>query len=180
LTDVATYIALLRGINVVGSHRLPMQDLKGLLEKSGCAGVQTYIQSGNAIFQYPASDVGQLAKRLGAAVLKRHGFEPRVFVLSRAELARAVAANPFPQADAAPKTLHLFFLSARPAKSCLAAMEAFRTPNERVALVGRTFYLLTPDGFGTSRLAQRAERLLGVEATARNWRTVKTLLAMAD
>ena len=58
-------------------------------------------------------------------------------------------------------------------------MEALKAKSERFALKGKVFYLHTPDGFGTSKLAARAERLLGVEATARNWRTVTTLLDIA-
>ena len=64
-------------------------------------------------------------------------------------------------------------------KPDLKSLEALKTHTERFVLKGRIFYLHTPNGFGTSKLAKRAERLLGVDATARNWRTVKTLLAMA-
>ncbi len=174
-----TYIALIRGINIVGRRRLPMQDLRVLMGKHGCADVQTYIQSGNAIFRSNVADVRQLSKRLSTAVLKTHGFEPQVLVLSAGELAKATAGNPFPQADANPKTLHLFCLAERPVRPDLAALEAVKSKTERYALKGKIFYLLTPDGFGISKLAERAERARGVAAPARNWRTVRTLLAMA-
>jgi uncharacterized protein (DUF1697 family) len=75
--------------------------------------------------------------------------------------------------------VHLFFLAERPKELNLKSLEALRAKTERFALKGRVLYLHTPDGFGKSKLAARAERLLGVEATARNWRTVTTLLAMA-
>jgi uncharacterized protein (DUF1697 family) len=58
-------------------------------------------------------------------------------------------------------------------------MEALATDTERFALKGKVFYLYTPDGFGTSRLSARIDRHLGVQSTARNWRTVTTLLEMA-
>ena len=173
-----TYIALFRGINVVGSNLLPMKELKLVLEKDGCIDVQTYIQSGNVIFRSPMSDAARLANRLTAAVSRSHGFEPRVVVLTRGELERAAAGNPFPEAGENPKSLHLFFLTGRPKRPDLKSFEALRL-TERFELKGRIFYLHTPDGFGTSKLAKRAERLLGVEATARNWRTVTTLLEMA-
>ncbi|HEY6362083.1 MAG TPA: DUF1697 domain-containing protein [Vicinamibacterales bacterium] len=174
-----TYVALFRGINVVGSHMLPMKELKLVLKQNGCLDVQTYIQSGNAIFRSALSDVGRLAKRLAVAVSKSHGFEPRVLVLTRAELEDAAAANPFPQASENPRSLHLFFLAEPPRTPNLEACQALKTRTERFELKGRVFYLYTPDGFGASTLAQRAERLLGVAATARNWRTVTTLLQMA-
>jgi uncharacterized protein (DUF1697 family) len=174
-----TYIALFRGINVGGSHMLPMKELKLVLEQNGCSDVQTYIQSGNAIFRSTVSDAGRLAKRLAAAVSKRYGFEPRVLVLTRAELEKAAAGNPFPEANENPKSLHLYFLTEPPTKPDLKACEALKTKTERFALKGSIFYLHTPDGFGTSKLAQRVEGVLGVATTARNWRTVTTLVEMA-
>ena len=176
---LTTYIALFRGINVGGSNLIPMKQLKEVLEEHGCVDVQTYIQSGNVIFRSGMSDAARLAKRLTAAVSKSHGFEPRVLVLTRDELASAAAGNPFREADENPKSLHLFFLAERPKKPDLKSLEALKAKTERFHLKGSIFYLHTPDGFGVSKLAQRAERLLGVDATARNWRTVTTLLDMA-
>jgi uncharacterized protein (DUF1697 family) len=175
-----TYIALLRGVNLVGRNRLPMKDLKLVLEQCGCVDVHTFVQSGNAIIRSGVDDTSGLEKRVAAAVFQRHGFEPRVLVLPRSALARAAAANPFPEAADNPTSVHLFFLAARPRKPDLAGMDAIKAKSERYALKGKVFYLHTPDGFGTSRLASRAERLLGVDATARNWRTVTTVLQMAS
>jgi len=174
-----TFIALFRGINVGGRHALPMKELKLVLEKNGCVDVRTYIQSGNVIFRSAMSDAAGLAKRLTAAVSRSHGFEPRVLVLTRGELESAAASNPFPEAGQNPTSLHLFFLAERPKQPDLTSFEAVKAKDERFALKGRIFYLHTPAGFGTSKLAQRAERLLGVEATARNWRTVTTLVELA-
>jgi len=174
-----TYVALLRGINVGGSHMLPMKDLKVLFEQNACVDVQTYIQSGNVVFRSAISDTGRLAKQVTAAVSKGRGFEPRVLVLTCSELVRAAANNPFPEADGNPKSVHLFFLAEPAKKADLKSMEALKAGTERFALKGKVLYLHTPDGFGISKLGARAERLLGVDATARNWRTVTTLLQMA-
>jgi uncharacterized protein (DUF1697 family) len=163
---------------VGGNRMLPMKALKALLEKNGCCDVQTYIQSGNAIFRTSVTDVATLARQISGAVLKGHGFEPRVLVLTRGDIEKAAAANPFPEADDNPKTLHLFFLTDTPKKADLTGLETLKAKRERFELKGRVFYLYTPDGFGTSKLAERAERLLGVAATARNWRTVTTLIDM--
>lgn len=173
------YIALLRGINVGGSHMLPMKDLKLLFEQNGCVDVQTYIQSGNVVFRSEISDAERLAKQVTSAVLKGRGFEPRVLVLTRRALERAAAGNPFPEAEDNPPSVHLFFLCELARKADVKSMEAIKAKTERFALKGKVLYLHTPDGFGKSKLAARAERLLGVEATARNWRTVTTLLEMA-
>ena len=179
MSRVKTYIALLRGINVVGRRIVPMKDLRLALEEAGCVDVQTYIQSGNVVFRSAVDDAAHLSKQLAAAVSGSHGFEPRVLVRTPAELERAAAGNPFPEADEDPKSLHLFFLDKPAKRPDLKSLEALKTHTERFVLKGRIFYLHTPSGFGTSKLAKRAERLLGVDATARNWRTVKTLLAMA-
>jgi uncharacterized protein (DUF1697 family) len=174
-----TYIALFRGINVGGSNMLPMKDLKVLLEQNDCADVRTYIQSGNAVFRCGARDAVRLATRLTAAISKSHGFEPRVLLLTQRELEQAAAGNPFGEARDTPKSVHLFFLAEPPTKPDLKGCEALKAASERFALKGSVFYLHTPEGFGTSKLAGKAEKLLGVAATARNWRTVTTLLEMA-
>ncbi|MBC7819117.1 MAG: DUF1697 domain-containing protein [Planctomycetaceae bacterium] len=173
-----TYIGLFRGINVVGRHIVPMKNLRLALEEAGCVDVHTYIQSGNVVFR-SALDAAHLSTQLAAAAFRGHGFVPRVLVRTLAEFERAAAGNPFPEADDDPKSLHLFFLAKPAKKPDLKSLGALKTNTERFVLKGRVFYLHTPSGFGTSKLAKRAERLLGVDATARNWRTVKTLLSMA-
>jgi uncharacterized protein (DUF1697 family) len=173
-----TYVALLRGINLVGRNQLPMASLRSLLEQDGCVDVRTYIQSGNAIFRTRISDPERVATRLTAAIAKCHGFEPRTLVLTIDELETAAAGNPFKRAADDPRRVHVFFLAEAPAKPDLKRLDAIRS-TERYALKGRAFYLHTPDGFGTSKVAERVERALGVAATARNWRTVTTLIEMA-
>lgn len=173
---MTTRIALLRGINIGGNHLLPMKQLKDLLEQLGCSEVRTYIQSGNVVFR-SAADATTVERDLTAAIDASHGFAPRVLVLSAEEFAATAAANPFAAAVDAAKTVHQFFLAA-PTKATTTAFAALAT-TERFEVHDRCFYLHTPDGFGKSKLAERAERLLGVAATARNWRTVSTLVEMS-
>ena len=174
-----TWIAFFRGINVVGSNTMPMKQLVSLLEAAGARKVKTYIQSGNVVFQHSMGDAARIAVRLRQAVAEARGFEPRVLVLTVEELEKAVASNPFSGAAAAPKALHLFFLDGEPRSPDLEALNVTKTASESFALHGKVFYLHTPEGFGVSKLAQRVERLLGVDATARNWRTVTTVLELA-
>ncbi|MGH9159309.1 MAG: DUF1697 domain-containing protein [Vicinamibacteraceae bacterium] len=173
------WIAFFRGINVGGNNMLPMKELAALLGKQGLADVRTYIQSGNVVFRSAKASAPALEKQIGGAVRKAHGFEPRVIVLTVAELERAMRSNPFPEADANPKALHLFFLTQKPSSANLDALTSLKAGREAFALIDKVFYLYTPDGFGTSKLAERAVRHLGVEATARNWRTVGKVLDMA-
>ena len=165
----------------MGTNKLPMKDLAQLLRGLKFRDVRTYIQSGNAVFASAgaADTAGSLAARIGAAVERQFNFRPYVVLLPARAVAQAVAKNPFPEGEAVPTSLHLWFLEERPAAAGPAALEACRAASERFALRGKVLYLHAPEGFGTSKLAARAEKALGTRGTARNWRTVTTLLAMA-
>ena len=175
-----TCIALFRGINVGGKNVLPMKDLRSALEDIGARNVQTYIQSGNAVFRTDETDVQLLADRIRTLIGERHGFEPHVLVLTLQEMEDSVGSNPFPEAESEPKTLHFLFLDCAPEDPDPDGLESIKGELERFYLKGRTFYLHAPEGLGRSRLAARAERLLGVPATARNWRTVRKVLTLAQ
>jgi uncharacterized protein (DUF1697 family) len=95
------------------------------------------------------------------------------------DLARAAAANPYPEACGKPQYLHLWFLVQAPTAAAARSLEGVRAPSERFKVRDRVLYLHAPQGIGRSKLAARAEGLLGVSATARNWRTVTQLLELA-
>jgi uncharacterized protein (DUF1697 family) len=173
---MATWIALLRGIGG-GIRPLLMRDLVKALEGIGLKDVRTYIQSGNVIFSSGKSAT-RLSGDIERCIEKKFGFHSKTFVLSRDELRRAAAGNPFPQAVSEPKSLHLFFL-AQPAKTPqLDAMNEIKAKSEQFELTDKVLYFYAPDSFGTSKLAGKVERLLGVDTTARNWRTVGKLLEL--
>jgi uncharacterized protein (DUF1697 family) len=174
-----TWVALLRGINVGGKNILPMEDLVAILEEVGCQDVETYVQSGNAVFRSEEQDASSLSDMIEAAIGESRGFEPGVVVLGSEEVEGAVRSNPFTEAESEPKTLHVYFLASSPERPDLEALEGIKGYRERFVLDDRVFYLHAPDGVGRSRLAANAERLLGVPATARNWRTVRKVMEMA-
>jgi len=175
-----TYIALFRGINIVGHHSLPMQQLKSIMENIGYRHVTTYIQSGNVVFQTPDTASVKLAEKISKAIEKAQGFKPEILLLEKKDLQKAINANPFPQAEPEPKTLHVLFLASTPTSPDLDKMHAISTATERFKLTDRLFYLHAPDGVGRSKLAANAEKLLRVPATGRNWRTVCKLLEMVE
>ena len=177
---MARWVLFLRGINVGGNCPLPMKELVSLLEQQGCKNVRTYIQSGNAVFEASKAEATRGAKELGPAIRKKRGFEPRLHVLSVADLEAAAAGNPYAEAIAAePRLVHVFFLSGKPSADDLAAMTAAKASHEEFTLKGKYFYLHTPKGFGTSKLAASALKRLGDDCTARNWRTLTAVLALA-
>lgn len=173
-------IALLRGINVGGKHALPMKDLVAMLEELGARQIKTYIQSGNAVFVWNGKDSSRLANNLRAEIKKRRGFDPHVLLLELTDLASVIKQNPFPKAGEDSAALHAGFLAAVPESPDLKALESLKSDSERFRLVDRVFYLYAPDGVGRSKLAAKAEKLLGVPMTDRNWRTVNTLWKMAQ
>jgi uncharacterized protein (DUF1697 family) len=174
-----SYIALFRGINVGGKNILPMKQLVVILAGLGLENVKSYIQSGNAIFCCKAETAAGLPARIRAAIAEHAGFEPRVILLELAEMERAIGANPFPDAETDPKTLHLYFLAAEPDNPDIALLENLRQGKERYVLADQVFYLHAPNGIGRSKLAAQAEKALGVAVTARNWRSVTKIVAMA-
>jgi uncharacterized protein (DUF1697 family) len=176
-----TWIALLRAVNVGGRNKLPMKMLAAELEAIGLSAVKTYIQSGNVVFRCPSARTANLAAEIGAAIKAKFGFEIDVAVISAKGLAAAVRANPFPEsaAEMDGRTLHFFFLAKAPGAIDQGRLEAVRRQSERWQIKGTVFYLHAPEGFGDSKLAAQVERILGVTATARNWRTVRALLDLA-
>ena len=177
---MTTYIALLRGINVGGANILRMKELASVLGCMGLENVQTYIQSGNVVFQSTTTDANQLSQAIRTAVEKSHDLAPEVLVLSIDELHDAIASCPFTDGDPDPKTLHLLFLASIPVDPDLDRLDAIKSTSERYQLAGPVFYLHAPDGVGRSKLAANVERAIGVSGTARNWRTVTKLMSMAE
>jgi len=172
-------IALIRGINVGGRQRMAMPELVAVFEAAGCRDVATVIQSGNVVFRHPAAGSRSLQDSIGRRIERHFGFLPGIVYLRQQEFRQAMAANPFPAAEAAPDRLHLWFTHELPTAPDSKKMQSLAARGENVALVGRVLYLHAPEGIGRSKLAAAAERLLGVAATARNWRTVTRIAALA-
>ncbi|HEX6932181.1 MAG TPA: DUF1697 domain-containing protein [Streptosporangiaceae bacterium] len=184
-----THVALLRGINVGGGGKVPMAELRALLTTLGHADVKTYIQTGNIIFTPPHDDTGKLAAELQDAITSSFGVNTFAVVLTRAELAGVIAANPYPD-EPNPKWVHGVFLVDDPQQAqhdrvaAAVAAVAGRGSRDEAKIVGKTLYLHTPDGFGTSELAKdllmKNRRDPLAAGTARNWSTVTKLLALCE
>ncbi len=177
---MTTWIALFRGINVGGNNILPMKALKALLIDLGCEQPESYIQSGNVVFSTQEDDALKLSTAISDRIEADLGFRPDVLLLTVDQLQAAIEANPYPQATDDPKSLHLSFLTAPAATADLGAMTALKSDSESFRLTESVFYLHAPDGIGRSKLAAKVEKLLGVAATGRNWRTVCKIRAMLE
>jgi uncharacterized protein (DUF1697 family) len=184
-----THVALLRGINVGGHNKVAMADLRTVVESLGHGEVATYIQSGNVVFTSNDRDTAALAAGLERALEETLGVRSSVVVLSRDELAKVVADNPFPEEED-PRRLHATFRAAKLGAEDAAAVAAAerrardKGGRDQAKVVGRTVYLRTPDGLGRSELAAQLARSSPSDGdrggTTRNWATVTRLLAMLD
>jgi uncharacterized protein (DUF1697 family) len=173
-----TYIALFRGINVGGNNILPMNELKACLTELGFENIQTYIQSGNVVFDTGLPEKKIKAAKISEKIEQEKGFYPKVIVLNKADFKKAFAENDFDSSDG--RLLHLFFYDTRPTKPNLETLEKFKKESECYAFGDKAFYLYAPEGIGRSKLAAGVEKALGVSVTARNWNTVTKLMAMID
>jgi uncharacterized protein (DUF1697 family) len=167
---VASFVALLRAVNVGGTGKLPMSDLKEMCETLGFGGVRTYIASGNVVFTSRKSEAAvknALEARLEAYAGKRVG----VLVRSAAEVQAVLADNPFPKA-AANRTLAVFLDHSPPADT-LAAVRGRK--DEQIGLGRREIYIHYGDTMAKSKLVVPAAKT----GTARNMNTVAALAKMA-
>ncbi|TAA43652.1 DUF1697 domain-containing protein [Corallincola spongiicola] len=171
-----TQIALFRGINVGGKNLVPMAELKPLIEDLGLQNVQTYIQSGNVLFQSSQTEQDDLAEKISSAVETQFGFKPEVMLVTPDDLQAAVDKSPFKNTE--PKSQHFYFLSGTPTAPDFDTLDTLKSENESFELDEKIFYLFAPDGIGRSKLAAHIEKSLGVSVTARNRNSVTKMLAM--
>lgn len=173
-----TYAALLRGINVGGAKKVPMAELRTLMEGLGYGDVRTYLQSGNAVFSSDGGDEDSLAAELSGAIEEHFGFGVGVLVREHAYLRAVREACPFPAAELEAKQLHVTYFSQPVDAERFASVEPAAFLPEEFRLGDRVLYLYAPDGLGRSKLAEvlaKPRLLKGVLATTRNWNTVVKL-----
>ncbi len=168
------YVALLRGINVGGHHKLPMADLRRVLGQAGCTEVTTYIQSGNAVFDVPTAK--GLEQNLAGALEREFGFAVPVVMRSAKQFAPVVASQPFDLSATDPKWIHVMFLSRKPSKAQVAKLDPARSPADEFEVHGAEIYVRFGKGSATSKFTNAyVDQTLGLTSTSRNWRTVLKL-----
>jgi uncharacterized protein (DUF1697 family) len=174
------HIVLLRGINLGPRNRIAMPQLRALLGDAGFEDVATYVQSGNVVVSSPAS-ADEVARECERLIAEQLGLEIAVVTRTRDDLARVVAHNPLGDVAVNPKRYQVTFLAAELAADAADRLAAAAVEPERLVVSGREVYAWHPEGVARSKLwAALAGRGLGVTATARNWTTVSSLLALAD
>ena len=165
-----TYILLLRAVNVGGTGKLPMAELRVMCEAAGFQRVRTYIASGNVVME--SADSEQQVKAALESRLERYAGKPvGVLVRTAPELAAVLAANPFP--DAAPNRVVAIFLDKAPPADALEAVSG--RSSEEIVLGKREIYVHYGDGMADSKL-----KIVAAKAgSARNVNTIAKLVEMA-
>ena len=175
------YVALLRGINVGGKHKLPMPALAEVFSSCRCCDVRTYIQSGNVVFTAPAEVAQKLPAVLAKKIAEQFGFQVPIILRSYEELARAVRANPFLSDGLPENALHVYFLTDVPSAQAVKGLDPKRSAPDEFRIVGREIYLHLPNGMARTKLTNAYfDAKLSTVCTARNWATAQKLLEMMD
>jgi len=176
------YIAMLRGINVSGHNIVKMEDLRASFGALRFRNVETYVQSGNVIFETEKDSLASLSKAIERKIAGDFAVSIPVFLRTSDEMAAITKRNPFLKVPGIDHSkLHVTFLSDAPLDAAHERIQPLATNPELFRIIEREIYLYCPHGYGKSKLSNSAiEKKLSIGATTRNWKTVNTLLAMAQ
>jgi uncharacterized protein (DUF1697 family) len=168
------FAVLVRAVNVGGHNRLPMAQFRDLLADLGYRDVATLLQSGNAVVSTGSHDATTVAAAVESGLSERLGLRVTVVVRTATQLQQALAGVPYADAE----DTYLAFLARTPDADFAAAFDTSRFAPDEARLGDGVVYLRYPGGAGRTRLTNDVvERLLGVSATSRNWRTTSRVLA---
>ncbi len=172
-----TRIALLRGINVLGSRKLLMADLRGICSELGLRDPGTYIQSGNVLFESEKADA-EIEDMICSAIEAAYGYDVKVLVRPPSLFQRVVKENPFPDADF--RHLHVTLLASIPDPGLVRSIVDADYGEDTFVAKKDAVYIHCPGGYGRTKLHNNFfESKLRTAATTRNWRTINKLVEMA-
>ncbi len=179
------YIALLRGINVGGKNMIKMVDLKRTFEALGLSRVQTYIQSGNVLFDSDEPEK-TLRNRIEREIESVFGFSVTVVLRTAAELKQIIGNCPFPEeaiseaeALSEAESFYVSLLTEEPLQEGIERLNDYRSENDEYRVIGREVYLLFRNSIRNSKLANNLGKL-NVPATVRNWKMINKLVVLAE
>jgi len=175
------HVALLRGINLGPYNRLPMKDLASMFVEAGCGDVETFIQSGNAVFSAAPAVLKSLPGAIQQTIADRFGYRIPVILRSSRQLKRTIEDNPFLLAGKPEKTLHVFFLAHPPGAQAVKNLDPDRSPGDAFHVSGQEVYMHLPNGMAKTKLTNAwLDSKLSTVSTARNWATVLKLYELTQ
>ena len=174
-------IAMLRAVNVGGRNKMKMDELRRLIESLGHKNPQTYIQSGNVVFDTSKRDLATLSTKIEEALEVTFGFRPGAVLRTLDELNDVVEQNPFAaRSEISPDRLLVRFLARDPGEEARGKVLAMKIQPEELRIEKRELFVYYPDGMGRSKLPVAAiDKVLNTVGTTRNWNTVLKLRNMA-
>jgi uncharacterized protein (DUF1697 family) len=174
------FIAMLRGVNV-GGNTLKMDRLREVCSELGFKNIKTYVQSGNVVFESDRAATS-IARLMEKRLANECRLAPSVIVRTPAEMRKVIAGNPFlKEKGIDPNRLYVTFLAEPASKDGKATLAAIKSGPDRFHLAGKDIYLHCPVAYGETKLSNNAiQKVLGITATSRNWKTVMTLAEMGE
>lgn len=171
-----SYISFIRGINVSGHKIIKMQRLKDILTKGGFKNVQTYIQSGNLVFNTSEKSTEFISKKIEKLIENEFGFAAPVISFTKDDFKKIIDQNPFTKEEEKEHLYLMFFWDTLDLEQ-VKILESFEIPNEYFRIMGQVMYLLVPQGYGNAKLNNNfIEKKLKTIATTRNWKTVNKMM----
>ena len=169
------FVAFLRAINVGGTSIIKMDALRSHFQSFGLDNVQTYIQTGNVIFETDEKDSARLEERLEMQLERALGYHVAIFLRTLKDVKAAAEKPPFEPQDG--ETVHVVFLHAKPGTRVGKDLATHNSPADEFAVRGREVYNLRHDRDASVFSNQFIEKVLGVPATTRNLTTVRKIAA---
>jgi uncharacterized protein (DUF1697 family) len=177
------FISFLRGVNMTGHNSIKMTDLASLYINLGLRDAETYIQSGNVFFSEAGEiPVSALSVSIEQAILERFNYIIPVMIRTNQELSDLFFSNPFlGETNFDPSKMAVLFLHDKPSESQIQKVANIDYPPDKFRIIGREIFIYCPNGFGRTKLYTNFfEKKMGVVGTARNWKTITTILNIAE
>lgn len=178
-----TYISFLRGVNMTGHNSVKMSDLKVIYKNLGFSDAETYIQSGNVIFRSASSlSISYTSSVIEKEILERYKFNVPVMIRTADEIRKLFSVNPFlKEENFDPAKMATIFLSEIPSEDQIQKVINIDYPPDKFKISGSEIFIYCPNGFGKTKLYTNFfEKKMGVIGTARNWKTIISIIELAE
>jgi len=168
---------------MTGHNTIRMTDLASLFLSLGLKDPETYIQSGNVVFLNSGKlTVKKVAVAIEKAIGGKYNYNIPVIIRTPDEFRTIISSNPFSgENDYDPSKLAVLFLTEKPTESQIDKVINIDYPPDKFVISGKEIFIYCPNGFGKSKLYTNFfENKMKVTGTARNWKTINTLMELAD
>jgi uncharacterized protein (DUF1697 family) len=178
-----TYISFLRGVNMTGHNSMKMTDLAALYFDLGLIEPETFIQSGNVIFSSGKKmGVPEIALSIEKAINSKYGYDVPVMIRNLTEMKNILSSNPYlSEINFDPAKMAVIFLHDDVTESQIQKVADVDYPPDKFKIIGNEIYTFCPNGFGRTKIYTNFfEKKMNVKGTARSWKTITTILGLAE